>query len=209
MSTSASWYERHILPHLIDCACGMPQVDRERAQVVPRAHGRVLEIGIGSGRNLRHYCADHVQCVQGLDPAMAWDPKARKRAEAVKFPVTLLPLSAETIPEADASFDCVVCTYTLCTIPDPAQALREFRRVLKPDGMLLFSEHGRAPDAGVRNWQRRLEPVWKRIAGGCHLTRDVPALLGDAGFVFDELEHRYLSRPRFLTYNYRGVARPG
>ncbi len=203
----ASWYERHVLPYLIDCACGLPAVERQRAAVVPLAQGRVLEIGIGTGRNLPHYNGAAIEQLDALDPSLQWHPLARKRTASLPFPVELMPLSAERIPVDDHSFDCIVCTYTLCTIPHPLQALSEFRRVLKPEGRLLFSEHGLAPDTDVQHWQRRIEPVWKHFAGGCHLTRDVPALLTEAGFHCDSLDQRYLRGPRPMTYNYRGVAR--
>lgn len=201
------FYERRILPWLIDCACGLPAVERQRARLVPQASGCVLEIGIGTGRNLRYYDASRVETLLGLDPSLAWHPLAKRRLGELALPVQPLALSAETIPLDDASVDSVVCTYTLCTIPDPQAALAEFRRVLKPTGRLLFSEHGLAPDAAVRRWQHRIEPIWKPLAGGCHLTRDTRRLLLDNGFAIDELDQRYLRGPRPMTYNSRGVAR--
>ena len=203
----ASWYERHVLPYLIDLACGMPAVEKQRRAVVPLASGQVLEIGIGTGRNLRYYDAGKVQRLYGLDPALQWHPIAQRRLRKTGLRVEPLALSAEAIPLEDHSVDTVVCTYTLCTIPDPAKALGEFRRVLKPGGQLLFSEHGLAPDASVANWQRRLEPYWKPLAGGCHLTRAVPELLNDAGFEIENIDRRYLKGPRPLTWNSRGLAR--
>ena len=202
----AGFYERRILPWLIDCACGLPAVERQRAKVVPLASGRVLEIGIGTGRNLRHYKVGQVDSLLGLDPSLAWHPLAKRRLATIDLPVEPLALSAETIPLDDASVDSVVCTYTLCTIPDPQAALAEFRRVLKPTGKLLFSEHGLAPDATVRRWQHRIEPIWKPFAGGCHLTRDTRGLLQDNGFAIDDIDQRYLRGPRPMTYNSRGVA---
>lgn len=201
-------YEHHLLPGLIDCACGMKAVNRERAKVVPLAHGRVLEIGIGTGHNLPYYDAAKLTSLCGLDPAAQMQPKARGRMAAAGLAVELLALSAETIPAADAHFDCIVCTFTLCTIPDPVAALREMRRVLKPDGLLLFSEHGLAPDAGVRRWQDRLTPLWKPLAGGCHLNRDIPALLEAGGFAIRDLQRRYLKGPRPMTYVSTGQAVP-
>lgn len=211
MSDNATpgFYERHILPWVIDCACGMPAVERQRAVVVPRAAGRVLEIGIGTGRNLRYYDPHRIDRLHGLDPSLAWHPLAKRRLAKLDLPVEPIALSAESIPMDDASMDTVVCTYTLCTIPDPDAALAEFRRVLKPGGTLLFSEHGLAPDAGVQRWQHRLEPWWKPLAGGCHLTRNTRGLLETAGFVIDELDQRYLKGPKPLTFNSRGVARRG
>ena len=207
MAQTPSFYERRILPWLIDLACGMPAVERQRAKLLPLAHGEVLEIGIGTGRNLRYYDAAQVARLYGLDPALQWHPLAQRRLRQLALTVEPLALSAEEIPLPTASIDTVVCTYTLCTIPNPEAALREFRRVLKPSGQLLFSEHGLAPDAPVARWQQRLEPWWKPLAGGCHLTRDVPALLAAAGFRTDELDRRYLKGPKPLTFNTLGIAR--
>lgn len=204
--SAPGWYERWILPWLIDLACGMPAVEKQRAQLVPQAHGAVLEIGIGTGRNLKYYDAHKIGCLYGLDPSLAWHPLARRRLRHLPIKVEPLALSAEQIPLEDQSIDTVVCTYTLCTIPDPLAALREFRRVLKPQGRLLFSEHGLAPDAPVRRWQQRIEPWWKPLAGGCHLTRDVPTMLSEAGFSYGDLDRRYLKGPKPMTFNTRGIA---
>ena len=200
------WYERHLLPYLIDVACGMAPIRRQRLLVIPRAHGRVLEVGIGTGLNVPLYDRTRVTTLVGVDPALRWHRLARRRIEAAGIDVQLMGLSAETLPAPDASFDTVVSTYTLCTIPDVAAALREMRRVLKPGGRLLFAEHGLAPDAGVAAWQRRLNPLWSPLAGGCRLDRDIPALLRDAGFDVD-VQSRYLSGPRFVSYHYWGEAR--
>ena len=207
MSTDKpNWYERHLLPWLLDLACGIGPFTRQRSKVVPLASGRVLEIGIGTGLNLGHYDKTRVAQVVGLDPGVEMHPLARKRARAAGITVQLVALSAERIPFADAEFDTVLVTYTLCTIPDPLAALREMRRVLKPDGRLIFCEHGLARDASVRNWQRRLTPSWSRMAGGCHLDRDIPGLLQQAGFRFVDLQTAYLPGPRPFTYNFWGVA---
>lgn len=203
---SESWYARHILPYVIDLACGIKPVRRQRAKVVPLAQGRVLEIGIGTGLNMAHYDKSRVETVVGLDPALQMHRMARKRIERAGLKVELVGLSAEKIPLPDASFDTVLVTYTLCTIPDPVAALKEMRRVLKPGGRLIFCEHGRAPDESVRRWQKRLTPYWKPMAGGCHLDRDVPALLREAGFKSTDMETMYLPGPRPLTYNYWGTA---
>lgn len=205
---SENWYDRHVLPYVIDLACGIEPVRRQREKVVPHAHGRVLEVGIGTGRNMAHYDKARVTKITGVDPALQMHRLARKRIARAGLDVDLVGLSAEKIPLADASFDSVVVTYTLCTIPDPVAALREMRRMLKPGGTLLFCEHGRAPDAGVRRWQERLDPLWGKIAGGCHLSRDVPALLREAGFACKDLQTMYLPGPRPLTYNYWGEAVP-
>jgi SAM-dependent methyltransferase len=200
------FYERHILPHVIDCACGLGQIMKARSQIVPRAHGKVLEIGIGSGLNLQFYDAKKVQHIFGVDPSADIQKKAQRRAVGIGIPVDTVPLVIEQIGADDASFDTVVCTFTLCTIPDPVPALREMRRVLKPGGALLFCEHGLAPDAGVRRIQAWLTPFWKPLAGGCHLDRDIPALIRAGGFHLDELEMRYLPGPKPMTYVYSGVA---
>lgn len=200
-----SWYDRHVLPYLIDMACGIRPVARQREKVVPLAQGQVLEVGIGTGLNIPFYDKKRVTRITGVDPALRMHSLAQKRIAQAGLDVDLIGLSAERLPVDDASFDTVVCTYTLCTIPDPAAALAEMRRVLKPGGKLLFSEHGRAPDANVSKWQTRLQPYWRKLAGGCMLDRDVPLLLRDAGFQ-SEVQSRYLPGPRFVSYHYWGVA---
>lgn len=203
---STSWYQRHILPRALDFACGLPMIGRQRQLVVPRAQGRVLEVGIGTGLNMPYYDKTRVSRITGLDPALELQPLARERIAQAGLEVELLGLSADAIPRPDASFDTVLMTYTLCTIPEPLAALHELRRVLVPGGQLLFCEHGRAPDPSVRRWQDRLQPLWGRLAGGCQLGRDIPALLQTAGFALPELHTRYLSGPRPFTFHYWGVA---
>ena len=203
-----NWYERHILPTAIDMACGLPMFGRMRAHVVARAQGRVLEVGIGTGLNMRYYNKARVTHITGLDPAMQMHLLAQKRIESAGLQVDLIGLSAEQIPLPDASFDTVLITYTLCSIPDPQAALLEMRRVLAPTGRLLYCEHGRAPDASVRRWQERLQPLWGKVAGGCHLGRDVPALLQAAGFALPDLQTHYINGPRPFTFHYWGEALP-
>ena len=201
-----NWYERHILPKALDMACGIPMIGRMRQRVVPQARGRVLEVGIGTGLNMRYYDKTRVTHITGLDPALQLHPLAQERIAQTGLPVDLVGLSAEKIPRPDASFDTVLITYTLCTIPDAHAALLEMRRVLAPNGKLLFCEHGRAPDISVQRWQTRLQPVWGQLAGGCHLGRDIPALLAAAGFTLPELQTRYLPGPRPFTFHYWGEA---
>ncbi len=200
-----NWYDRHVLPYLMDFACGLPMVQAQRRLLVPQAQGRVLEVGMGTGRNLPFYDRQRVSLLVGVDPAMQMHRLAQRRSRQAGIAVELMGLSAEHLPATDASFDTVVCTYTLCSIPDPLQALREMRRVLVPGGRLLFCEHGRAPDETVRRWQDRLQPLWGPLAGGCHLGRDVPALLEAAGFAAT-MQSAYLAGPRPMTFHYWGHA---
>ncbi len=203
---SESWYERNVLPLLIELACGVKPVRRQRQKVVPRAHGRVLEVGFGSGLNMPYYDRARVSAIVGLDPSGAMRRRAERRIAEAALQVEFVGLSAEKIPQPDAAFDSVLMTYTLCSIPDPLAALGEMRRVLKPEGRLLFCEHGLAPDASVRRWQDRLTPLWRRFGGGCHLNRDIPALLRAGGFDCRDLQTMYLPGPRPMTYNFWGEA---
>ena len=203
-----SLYERYLLPHVINCACGSKPIMKQRDKVVPRARGTVLEIGIGTGLNLPYYRGEQVERLIGLDPSESSWELAGERARGVSFPVEFIGLPGERLPLADDSVDCIVMTFSLCTIPDPLRALDGMRRVLRPQGDLLFAEHGLAPDPGVQRWQRRLNGAWGRRAGGCHLTRDSPALLREGGFQPDTLESMYLpGTPRFAGFNVWGSAR--
>jgi ubiquinone/menaquinone biosynthesis C-methylase UbiE len=199
-------YERYILPHLIDFACGMGEVMKVRATVVPQAQGRVLEIGIGSGLNLEFYDPAHVSLIVGVDPSAEMQRLGRERAARLAIPVEMIALELNQIQAVDASFDSIVCTFTLCSIPDAVAALQDMRRVLKPGGRLLFCEHGLAPDASVVRWQHRLTPYWKPLAGGCHLNRDSPALIESGGFTLGALSSDYLKGPKPMTYVYSGWA---
>jgi ubiquinone/menaquinone biosynthesis C-methylase UbiE len=183
-------------------------VRRQREQVVPLAQGRVLEIGIGTGLNIPHYDPAKVETVWGLDPAVAMQRRAAERVARAGLDVELIGLSGEQIPMDDNTFDTVVITYTLCTIPDAVTALRDMRRVLRRGGQLLFCEHGCAPDEAVRRWQDRLTPIWRRFSGGCHLNRCVPELLQAGGFKVQQMEMLYLNGLKPWTFNYRGVALP-
>ena len=200
-------YERYVLPFMIEKACGAPPIRAQRKQLVPRARGRVLEIGAGSGHNLPFYDAEQVEVVFALEPSEGMRRRAAGRVAAARFDVKWLDLPGEEIPLDDASVDTVVVTFTLCTIPDPARALAGMRRVLRPGGRLLFCEHGAAPDEGVRRWQNRINPVWRRVAGGCNLNRDIPRLIDEAGFAIGALEARYLPEtPRIAAWNFLGDA---
>ena len=198
------FYSQHILPRCLDLACGTKPIRKQREKIVPKARGRVVEIGIGSGLNLPFYNADQVERVIGIDPDGAIWKQAKARVAACAFPVERLGLSGESLPLEDDYADTVVITYTLCTIPDPVAALQEMKRVVKPTGSILFTEHGKAPDSAVARWQTRIDPIWKWIAGGCHSGRDIPALIGEAGLSLARLEQMYVPGPKVLSYNYWG-----
>ncbi len=202
-------YQRYLLPRLIHCVCGSRVIEHQRRLVVPQACGRVLEIGFGSGLNLPHYRRDQVDRLWALEPSAEMRALAAPRIAASGLDVQLLDLPGEAIPLPEHSVDCVVLTFTLCSIPDAAAALAQVRRVLRPGGRLLFCEHGAAPDANVRRLQDRLDGVGSRFAGGCHLNRDIAPLIESAGYRFDDLKSRYLpGTPRFVGYNTWGCALP-
>ena len=200
-------YERYVLPKLIDVACSAGNVMKARSKIVPQALGEVLEVGIGSGLNLPFYDAKRVSSIVGIDPAAQMQTLARKRASDISIPVEVIAVDVQGIHADTDRFDTIVMTFTLCSIDDPVSALQEMARVLKPDGRLLFCEHGLAPDLSVERWQHRLTPLWKPIAGGCHLDRDIPALIRAGGFAIDELSEAYLPGPRPMSYVYSGVAK--
>lgn len=202
-----SLYEEYLLPHFINCACAMPAIEKQRSKVVPSAYGKVLEIGMGSGLNLKHYDASKVDMIWGLEPSEGMRRKAQTNLQQSDIEVEWLDLPSETIPLEDNSADTVVLTYTLCTIGDTDKALAEMRRVLKPDGQLVFSEHGESPDENVKKWQRRINPVWKKMAGGCNLNRRIPELISAAGFELHDLQQHYVKGPKIATYQYYGQAK--
>ncbi|MCF8469904.1 MAG: class I SAM-dependent methyltransferase [Parvibaculum sp.] len=200
-------YERHVVPHIINCACGTKPIRYQRKKVVPLAEGTVLEIGIGTGFNLPYYDGAKVTRLIGLDPSEASWRLAGERARDLPFPVEFIGLSGEQIPLDDKSVDTVLCTFSLCTIPDPLKALEGMRRVLKPGGKFIFCEHGAAPDANVLKWQNRVNPVWKTLFGGCNINRKISSLIEEGGFRIAGLETMYLpSTPRIAGFNYWGVA---
>ena len=195
-----------MLPGLINFAMTRGEATRLRAANVPTARGVVLDIGIGSGLNLPFYTRG-VTRLYGVDPSAELLAMAKEKAAAAPFPVELLNQDANKIPLGDAAVDSVVVTWSLCSIADPAAALSEMRRVLKPDGTLIFVEHGLAPDAGVRKWQNRLTPFWRPFTGGCHLNRKMDDLVRDAGFTIVDLRTEYVPGPRAFGFMYEGRAR--
>ena len=202
------FYSNNIEPALVSLACQTGAVSKQREIICPRAHGTVLEVGFGSGLNLPHYDASRVEHLYGLEPSPGMRKRAAKRMAASPISVELLDLSGEAIALEGQSVDSILITYTMCTIPDVAAALGEMRRVLRDGGEIFFSEHGRAPDEGVARWQNRLNGMWGKLAGGCNLNRDIPALMRNAGLQFDSLDEGYLRGvPKFAGYNYWGTAR--
>jgi SAM-dependent methyltransferase len=197
-----------VVPRLTDRALSAAAMDDPRAAVCAGLHGRVLELGFGSGLNLRHLPAA-VTALDAVEPAdVAWELSARRRARS-RVPVHRGGLDGQRLAADDESYDAVLVTFALCSIPDAAAALAEVRRVLRPGGTLHFLEHGLAPDPGVAAWQRRLDPAQQRLFAGCHLSRDVPALVADAGLEVTDLDQRYLPGPRIgrpWSYGYLGRA---
>ena len=199
-------YTKYFLPKAVHFVCSTKQVMKQRKKVVSQATGRVLEVGIGSGLNLPFYDSAKVEHVWGLDPSKELWMMAEKTAAQVEFNVEFINGDAEAIPLDDRSADNVLVTYTLCTVAAVLPALAEIRRVLKPDGQLIFCEHGAAPDAAVRRWQNRLNPIWKRIAGGCSLTLPIPSLLEQAGLKIRKMDTMYLPGWKPAAFNYWGAA---
>lgn len=201
------FYAARILPHLIRMTMRDERFAPYRERAVSPATGRVLEVGIGSGENLSRYGA-HVVEVVGLEPSARLAAMARQSGDRVPIKAAVVEASAERMPLDGRSFDTVVMTWTLCSVDDPMAALREIRRVLKSDGRLLFAEHGLAPDRSVRRLQYWLTPLWKHVAGGCHLDRDMSGLIAKAGFRIDRLATGYMRGARPMTFMYEGCATP-
>ena len=203
----SNWWDRNVVPRLIGCACTQPAVMRDRAKVVPLASGDVLELGCGAP-NLDFYNWENIHSLSGVDPSPELLNGAKLALAKKGLKADFIPGVAEALPFANGSFDCVVTTFTLCSVQDPIAVFAEARRVLKPGGRLLFVEHGRAPDHSAALWQDRIEPFWKRIAGGCHLTRPVTQAISDAGFVCDAPQGHYMKRtPKWLGWVEWGEAR--
>ena len=202
-----SLYEKYVLPKFLNCACGSKPVARQREKVVPLAEGKVLEIGIGSGLNLPFYDKTKVDEIWGLDPSEELSEMARTVATQEGMKVNFISSGAEDIPLPDDHFDSVLITYTMCTIPEVIRANTEIRRVLKDQGKMIFCEHGVAPDDNIRKWQKRINPFWGKIAGGCNIDRNIPSLIQDSGFDIIEIEEMYLpNTPKIAGYNFWGYA---
>jgi ubiquinone/menaquinone biosynthesis C-methylase UbiE len=201
-----TFYEQRVLPHLVHWSMRQPTFKEYRSRVLQVAEGRVLEVGMGSGLNLPFY-GGAVKHVIGLEPSLTLLSMAREAGSTAPQPIVLLQASAEAIPLENDGVDTVVSTWTLCSIPDVMGALGEIRRVLKTDGRLLFVEHGLSPDPRVRRWQDRLTPLWKRIAGGCHLNRPIAQHIEETGFRLEHINTSYMIGPRPMTFMYEGIAR--
>lgn len=198
-------YRDRVLPHLVDRFCNSHQLRALRREVAADLSGTVIEIGFGSGLNLAAYPAA-VTRVYAVEPSPGARQLATERIREYAVPVEYVGLTGESIDLDDDTCDAALCTFTLCTIPDVTGALAELRRVLRPGAVFRFLEHGLAPEPSVATWQRRLEPVQKLLAGGCHLTRDATALVRDAGFVVEHTEARYTTGPRIQTWTTSGFA---
>lgn len=202
-----SFYDRWVLPWLIDLSMRNKEARRYRERVIPQATGRVLEVGIGSGLNLPFY-GTGVTHLFALEPSPQLRKMASRRTKDARFTVEFLDRSAEEIPLERSSVDTVVTTWTLCTIPNAVRALEEMKRVLIPGGVLLFVEHGLAPEPSVQTWQHRLNPLWNRIGGGCNLDRAIDNLIVQSGFQLADLQTEYIKGPKPMSFIYSGRAVP-
>jgi ubiquinone/menaquinone biosynthesis C-methylase UbiE len=203
-----SFYDKYILPKVLNCTCASKPIRYQRDEIVPLAEGVVLDVGIGSGLNIPFYNKTKIKQLYGLDPSKELLDIAKSVAKEEKLEIEFLECGAESIPLPDKSIDNVLITYTMCTIPDVAISNSEIMRILKDDGKLLFCEHGLAPDKNIAKWQKRINPLWSKIAGGCNLNRDIPNLISSSGFKISNMEEMYLpSTPKFAGYNYWGVAK--
>ena len=202
-----SAYENYVLPKLLDTCCSTKPINYQREKIVPNASGTVLEIGIGSGLNIPFYNISKIDKIYGLDPSIHLCKKAIKKAEEINMNIDFLFEGAEEIKLKSNSIDTVVITYTLCSIPNPMDALKEIKRVIRSDGNILFCEHGIAPDIKVSKWQNRINPIWGKLFGGCNINRDIPSIISNSGFKVQNLEQMYLpSTPKIVGYNYWGSA---
>lgn len=200
-------YNKYLLPKVIDWTCKQKPNMYQRKKVVPLATGEVLEIGIGSGLNLAIYDKENVKRLTAIDPSEEIWNKNIVDTQKLPFAFNFIKAFAENIPADSNSFDSVVITYTLCTIPDTTKALEEIRRVLKPNGKLIYCEHGKAPDKSIRRWQNFANPLWKRLSGGCNLNRDIPLIIEENGFKTRDMETMYIPGWRPASFNYWGTAR--
>ncbi len=201
-------YNKFVLPKVVDWACTQKPNMRQRMKVIPLATGNVLEIGIGSGLNLPLYNNNNIKHLTAIDPSKEMWDKNVIDTKTLPFEFAFTKAFAENIPEENDSFDTVVITYTLCTILDTNKALEEMRRVLKPNGKLIFCEHGKAPEKSIQKWQNMINPLWKRLGGGCNLNRDIPLIIEENGFKISNMETMYIPGWKLASFNYWGTADP-
>jgi SAM-dependent methyltransferase len=203
------FYRDTVYPHLVDILGDPPPIEKIRQQIIPRAEGNVLEIGVGSGANFVHYDAARVNKLYALEPNLGMIRLAERQQLKTKLSIEFIGLPGERIPLEYSSVDTVVSTFTLCTIPGIVDAIRGIARVLKPNGKLIFFELGLSPDPEVQRWQKRLEPLHHWLFQGLYLTRDIPALIVQGGFQIEQMESGYLSQfPKSLSYCWWGTAIP-
>ena len=200
-------YEKFLLPKLLDTCCSTKPIQYQRKKIVPQAKGTVLEIGVGSGLNIPFYKKTDIEKIYGLDPSEELCEMARKNSEESELNINFLINAAEEIELPSNTIDTVLITYTLCTIPNPNDAINEIKRVMKSDAKILFCEHGVAPDENIIKWQNRINPIWGKLFGGCNINRNIPNILLNSGFKIRNLEQMYLpSTPKIVGYNYWGHA---
>lgn len=200
-------YDKYVLPKILDVCCSTKPINYQRNKVVPKAKGNVLEIGIGSGLNIPHYDKSSVNKIIGLDPSEELNEIAIKKADKHLVDIDFVIGGAEEIALPSNSIDTLLITYTLCTIPELKESLKEMKRVIKDDGILLFCEHGIAPDQNIMKWQNRINPLWRKLFGGCNINRNIPKIIQGSGFKISKLEQMYLpSTPKIVGYNYWGEA---
>ncbi len=204
----AGWWDRNMVPKLIGCCCAQPQIMKARSRIVPQADGDVLELGCGGGINMDFYDPARIKSFAGLDPSPALLDRSKEAAQAKGMVADIRAGIGEAMPFADAQFDTVLVTFTLCSVHNQQQVLSEMRRVMRPGGKALFLEHGAAPDAGPAKWQRRIEPIWKRLSGNCHLTRPITGAYAAAGFKIAQSEKGYMPKtPKPFAWVEWGEAR--
>ena len=200
------WWDDKVVSRLVRCGCGSERMMELRREIIPLAQGSVFELGCGAGANQPLYDPARVSAFAAVEPSEALRGHAQAAAAANGWAADIVPGFGEALPYADASFDTVVCTFTMCSVNDQAQSLAELRRVLKPGGTFLFAEHGRSPDAGVARWQERIDPVWSRLMGNCHLSRPVAAAMERAGFVVMPIAQKYRDGLRVVSWMEWGTA---
>ena len=201
-------YDKFVLPKLLDVCCSTKPINYQRNKIVPNAKGDILEIGIGSGLNIPYYDPKKINKIIGLDPSEELNDMAKENAAKSNINIDILIAGAEEIPLPSNSIDTVLITYSLCTIPNLADSLKEIKRVMKNDAEMIFCEHGIAPDLRIQNWQNKINPLWGKLFGGCNINRDIPKILVNSEFKIQTLEQMYLpSTPKIVGYNYWGLAK--